>query len=390
MKTSILLLFLVIPLAQKSVADSWTQKADLPAQERDEAIAFTIGNYAYVGTGYSNLDDIWQYDPSQNTWTPRAPLPNQSRYGAISVSSGSKGYAGLGAHLPYKNDWWEYDPIADAWTQKSNFQGTPREFASAFCIDNFIYAGCGLDSVGPARDWWKYNVNTNTWSAIDSLPTAFQLGSFACVSFAINNKGYVITGYLTGQKVFEYDPVSQTWATKNPFPGTPRYSAAGFAIGDFGYIGTGDTGYQTPHVKDFWQYVPATDQWYQKNDFSGPARIGSTGFTIGGKGYLALGHYSGIGRLKDLWEYTPDSITSISQLNDEQEILFYPNPVHNILHISPGKNKPERVVIYSITGEKVLEMKWKSVLDLSGLKAGNYLVEIKCEEIKFSKILVKE
>ncbi len=49
--------------------------------------------------------------------------------------------------------------------------------------------------------------------------------------------------------------------------------------------------------------------WYRRSDFDGVARMDAAGFTIGNKGYLC-GGYRGGGkkeRLKDLWEYHIDN-----------------------------------------------------------------------------------
>ena len=52
--------------------DIWTQKADMPGSARRDAVSFTIGNYAYVGSGMDSvsaptgitLKDFWRYNPS--------------------------------------------------------------------------------------------------------------------------------------------------------------------------------------------------------------------------------------------------------------------------------------------------------------------------------------
>jgi len=44
------------------------------------------------------------------------------------------------------------------------------------------------------------------------------------------------------------------WTQKIDFRGTARHSAAGFAVGSKGYIGTGMDGGWT---KDFWEYDPS-------------------------------------------------------------------------------------------------------------------------------------
>ena len=389
--------FIFIFLFKPCSADYWTQKADLPAQGRDAAIAFVIGNYGFAGTGYGTFDDLWQYDPLLNNWAAKAVVPNQPRYGAVGAACLGMGYVGLGGFLGFKNDWWEYDPISNAWTQKNNFPGSPREYASSFCIDSIVYVGCGLDSIGPQRDWWKYDIGSNSWGAIDSIPGFSQSGAFACVSFSILGKGYVISGYFNGNKVFEYDPISHVWNSKNLFPGIGRYAATGFSIGNYGYIGTGDTGYQTPFVKDFWQYDPSTDLWYQKNDFSGLARASAIGFTIGTNGYLGFG-VAGTLRLNDFWEYIPDSITSTSEISYQQsEIILFPNPTKGKLSflLPFGGNMHlavNQIEIYNLFGKQVLTVTgWGlTTVDCGLLPPGIYLLQATSGEKIWRTKVVKE
>jgi N-acetylneuraminic acid mutarotase len=393
MMKKIPLIVLIVCVSEISFADYWTQKADLPSGERSDAIGFSIGNYGFAGTGYGTAsvvyDDLWQYDPSNNNWNTKASVPNQPRYGAIATSCLGKGYFGLGNYLGFKNDWWAYDPILDSWTQKNNFPGTPREYASSFCIDSNIYLGCGLDSIGPTRDWWQYNVTLNSWTPIDSLPIQGS-GYFSCVALNFNAKGYVMAGYGSGNRVYEYDPVLQQWNQKNNFPGTIRYAASGFSIGDFGYLGTGET-FITSYVKDFWQYDPVADQWYQKNDFIGVARGSSSAFSIGDKGYIGFGISSG-GRLKDFWEYTPDSITAISRIpNQLSQILISPNPTTSLLKIETTQNI-EQIELFNLRGEKIsaaFDCKL-GIVDCRLLPPGIYILQASSGEKVWREKFIKE
>jgi N-acetylneuraminic acid mutarotase len=87
-----------------------------------------------------------------------------------------------------------------------------------------------------------------------------------------------------------------------PFPGSPRYDAAAFAIGNYGYV---TTGYDGTYQKDFWQYDPATGPkgtWTQKTSFGGQKRSGAIAFVYGTKGYIVTGYDNGQ-ECGDLWYY---------------------------------------------------------------------------------------
>jgi N-acetylneuraminic acid mutarotase len=99
-----------------------------------------------------------------------------------------------------------------------------------------------------------------------------------------------------------------SWRQLNDFLGGQRERAVAFAIGDYGYLGTGvDTAEQV--LKDLWRYDPVMDSWTQMADLPGAPRRDAIGFSAGGKGYIGLGvdnHISIQGnKKKDLWEFDP-------------------------------------------------------------------------------------
>lgn len=155
---------------------------------------------------------------------------------------------------------------------------------------------------------------TGAWiqkSDIGSLLPDGPRGRINAVGFAIGNRGYVGTGQestltntdgQTGD--FEsYDPATGSWTKRAGFGGAPRAWAAGFSIGGKGYIGTGADSTTSPYRSDFWEYDSATDTWSQKADFGGGARWAAVGFSIGGKGYIGTGSDPAEGDHADLWEY---------------------------------------------------------------------------------------
>jgi N-acetylneuraminic acid mutarotase len=98
--------------------------------------------------------------------------------------------------------------------------------------------------------------------------------------------GYVVSGETVqntlNNKVWQYDPVADSWTRKADFPGTARWNAVtGTAtIGghDFGLIigGNGDD-----HAyNDSWEYNPNTDTWGQVLGYSGSNLRRQGGFVL--------------------------------------------------------------------------------------------------------------
>lgn len=57
-----------------SVSDSWTYLGALPDPLHAPA-GTSLGNYIYIGGGSGATDDVWRFDPTNNSLQPVAPLP---------------------------------------------------------------------------------------------------------------------------------------------------------------------------------------------------------------------------------------------------------------------------------------------------------------------------
>jgi N-acetylneuraminic acid mutarotase len=101
--------------------------APLPpeARERYQAVAFSINGKGYIATGYhadaGYLDDLWQYNPGDNTWKARTPFQGLARTNAIGFALNGLGYLGTGNTKALLNgglaiterslpDFWRYIP----------------------------------------------------------------------------------------------------------------------------------------------------------------------------------------------------------------------------------------------------------------------------------------
>ena len=85
--------------------------------------AFTIGNFSYLGTGWSGgntrFGDFWKYDPTGDKWEQVASLPQGAeRSSAVGFSVDGMGYCGTGYDgSKYLNDFYKFDPAANTWTK---------------------------------------------------------------------------------------------------------------------------------------------------------------------------------------------------------------------------------------------------------------------------------
>lgn len=332
MKKHIQSLIILISISTFSFGDSWTQKADFGGTSRKFAVGFSIGNKGYIGTGNdgdSLRTDFWEWDQSTNVWTQKANFIGTAREHATCFSIGNKGYVGTGYSGINLQDFWEWNQSTNIWTQKSNFPAAGRYHVTSFSIGNYGYFGLGFTNPPGSfyKDFWEYNSTTDVWTQIADFGGSARYGA---AGFSIASKGYVGSGYdgidsITGvtNDFWEYDSNTNIWIQKSNFGGVVREHARGFSIGNKGYIGLGIRG--AIYLQDFWEYDPAFDLWVQKSNFGGAARHSAPGFSIGNKGYMGTGYDNTF--FRDFWEYTPDSTTSISSINDSKKgIIISPNP----------------------------------------------------------------
>ncbi|MFA4851460.1 MAG: T9SS type A sorting domain-containing protein [Bacteroidales bacterium] len=218
------------------------------------------------------MTDFWEWDsdtasPSYNTWTQKAPFPGAARFGAVGFSIGTKGYIGTGRCDPnYYKDFWEYNSANDTWTQKADFGGTARAHATGFYYLDEGYIGTGYfvdTTVHYYKDFWQYNPANGIWTQKADYA---GLKRICPSSFSISKNGYIGTGQdttgscNTTKDFWKYDMQNDTWIQVDDLTGAVREGAVGFSIGMKGYIGTGHTFTQSPYFngfdKDLWEYDP--------------------------------------------------------------------------------------------------------------------------------------
>lgn len=296
------------------VSGTWCREVNFGGGKRSGAIAFSIGNKGYVGTGFdqtsNKFNDLLEYDPETVTWTQKASFAGLPRLAAVAFVINNKGYVGMGykgfGATPdnFFNDLWEYDPATNLWNVKSPLPGPPRQYAFGFSVGNKGYLGSGQpDLSNLLNDFYEYDPAQDQWTQKANLP----FSRVAAVAFSIENKGYAGTGKnavsptIFYNDFYEYDPAADQWIQKASFPGAARYGAVGFVIGNKGYIGMGyNTGIA---YKDLCEYDPQSDTWSIKAEMT-TARRFAVGFSIGNKGYAGIGDNNESEIFDDFWVYT--------------------------------------------------------------------------------------
>jgi N-acetylneuraminic acid mutarotase len=192
-----------------------------------------------------------------------------------------------------------------------------RGWSVSFAIKDKGYVITGWDKgSGNYNEVWEYSQSLDTWTQKAPYPgNATKEG----IGFEIGGKGYVGLGSTSSNggayDFWEYDPSTDTWTAKTDYPGMAHRQCVAFATGGNGYVGGGVISVGTTLYKDdFWQYNPSTDSWTQKTTFPFGARSSAFGFGINGNGYVCLGQ-DGVVQKSDLWQYDPQLDSWVQKAN---------------------------------------------------------------------------
>ncbi|MCE7071077.1 MULTISPECIES: galactose oxidase [Dyadobacter] len=250
----------------------WSQVAPFEGSGRNDAVAFVVNGKAYVGTGFDGVTtvdggykkDFYQYDPATNKWTKKADYAGGTRQYATAFVADNRAYVGLGWNgSGYYQDFYEYNVQTDKWTEVATFTGGKRRGALAFTVGGKAYVGFGQSNSGAGsepKDLYSFdpagNSGTGAWTRMETNTDDKFTGRTYALPLVINDKAYIVGGNAKSD-TWEYTPGTNTWTEVASFEGGQRGFAAGFAIGNTGYLGTGGN-----IVDDFWAFDPTA----AKND----------------------------------------------------------------------------------------------------------------------------
>jgi len=269
-----------------------------------------INDYSYKIEADTNGDDTYDYNsgvliwPGANPpspWQQKASMPTPR----LSLAAGEvngKIYAlgGMSSSMPGEdplNAVEEYNPVYNIWTIKSPMPTSRYRFAVGV-INGKLYAIGGTIKIALSPNSWtfpdtnvveEYDPVTNTWATKSPMPTARN----SLAAAVINGKIYLIGGHISSPYgrftgiVEEYDPATDSWTSRTSMP-TPRAMLAVSVINDKVYAigGSPQTGAMWTDVVE--EYNPLTDTWNTKPNMPSK-RAGLASSVVHGEAYLMGG-----------------------------------------------------------------------------------------------------
>lgn len=240
----------------------WEQIELFPGEMRRGAVAFAVAGKAYVATGFNGPDnkllkDVWQYDPSGpvgQKWKPMKEFPGVARRNAVAFTIGNKAYIATGYSTSALSDLWEYNPADDSWTEKASLRGRKRSQSVAFVVGDKAYICSGNNNGEALNDLQVYDPTTNKWTEKRKISNATDetfddeyaaIARYSAVAFVMNNNKVYLAcgraGSLIGE-TWEYDPATDLWDKKTGFEGAGREGAIAFTLQQRGFVLTGRSG----------------------------------------------------------------------------------------------------------------------------------------------------
>jgi N-acetylneuraminic acid mutarotase len=353
---------------------AWHQLTSIPAVGRHRACGCAIGNRGYIGLGHisnwnnnMNFADWWEYDPGTDSWMQKANYPVGGRYHAIAFSIGNFAYVGTGSdYNGDHDDMFKYSPATNLWTAIPPVPGGVRSGAIAFTINGKGYVALG----DYQSDCWQYDPVASVWTAEPAAPVT----GYSSVVAVYNGKAYIGVG--SGTFWEEFDPATSTWVMKTSFPGLYRFGSGCFEHNGWIYVISGSD--WSTEFPDSYAYNPQTDQWVQISDFPGQGRHYFTCFQIGNRAFGGTGT-SGT-NFNDFWEY--GFISGVENAEEKSDVNVFPNPVIDRAEFDFGKELTQSAVfsLSDVQGKNIRQStipagtSW--MFERNELAAGTYFYSI--------------
>lgn len=342
--------------------DTWFHKPDFNYEARTGAVSFMRNNKAYIGGGYNGieiLDDCWVYDPTGGTegkgsWKNEASFPVK-RTNAIAFSINDTTYFGTGIS--------EFDPVTGTPTPNDDMYklkplnnwrridsigngeggGSERYSAIAFSLRQKSgeitgYVGLGkrtsnfndLYTYDPRED---YPGNTlPSWINID--PLEIHISGAAVTT--VRNRAVVIGGIDNNgnysSRTYLYNPEAsplKRWKRLKDCPAPARTNGVALSLSIlkngkrkyYVYYGTGKNDQKL--FRDWWRYDYTNDEWKKcaeiaENEDISHEREDAVAFAIKlnhvdfgqqERGFVIMGktkdRLNNDSIISDVWEYLP-------------------------------------------------------------------------------------
>ena len=328
------MLLLVILCSFDAGAQAWEQVNNSPFRD-DHTNGFGFEGKAYVfrGTptttpGGDQANEVWQYDPTDDSWTMLTYFPGPSRRISIGDDWDGKYYYGFGIGGPdgRLSDLWVFDPVDTSFTELPSCPCIGRSHPSLIAHNDKIFMGAGSSGNGDVKDWWEYDIPTQVWSQKEDIPGGNRHHMF---HFSSGKYVYVGGGHVANWN--QYDPETEEWTAIDDLP-AGRVAGTQFNHNGLGFILGGDDASHNhvPDFETFMFYDPEVKEWDYLPPLPNGSRWAPSSFIIGDDLYFMAGLSDIVNNDASMWKFDlslleclPASDLSVMDVDDTSAGLFW-------------------------------------------------------------------
>ncbi|XP_044072541.1 actin-fragmin kinase isoform X2 [Siniperca chuatsi] len=192
--------------------------------------------YVLGGRASSCLRDFWRYSVAKQKWvhcqgktsSPQTQMPtNRKGHSAVVVGSAMLVYGGFVDMKGSSQDFWSLDFDTMSWSllngsQLGSLGPGPRHSHSAMAYQSCMYLFGGLKGLREQRDFWRWNSTSHMWSSLKNKSGPSRLMGHSAVAY---KDSMLLFGGGESQNspkncLWRYNVTTQTWGQVATLPGS--------------------------------------------------------------------------------------------------------------------------------------------------------------------------
>lgn len=306
--TSVALAPSATPIAAVDAAPtriSWTRGITAP-RELSEAQGAVVKGKLYMFSGYTDLTfvprsfEAFVYDPATQRWSTLAKMPRPITHAGLAVSGDNIYLAGgvvgdsTGAKFDATNEVWRYNVVSNTWSAMPPLPA-PRGAGELAILGRTLhyFGGTGLDRYVSVGNHWTLALDGGkTWQTAAPLPNPRNHLADAVV----DGKLYVIGGQhghnetlVTQRSVHMWDPKQPTgWTEMAKLPAARSHIGGGtYVVNGAIYVVGGEIAH-TVSMDTVFMYQPGQNTWVSASSMP-VKRHSGVGGVLNGKLFYTTG-----------------------------------------------------------------------------------------------------
>jgi N-acetylneuraminic acid mutarotase len=405
MKAYCLVTILLISATGLNAQGTWATGTNLPSPRMYSTAAEYDGKiYLFGGCQFPpdiSESTVFRLDPGTGIWTEMNQMPEHLT-GMVSVRYGDKIYIIGGGPTVFgipSGKMFLYDPETDLWEQKADMI-TPRSFCAAGIVNGKIYTvggsiGFSSTNLVPVDNVEVYDPLTDTWTEKNPFPKDVLDAT------AANNQGLYIMGgtdyppFYGMEETYFYDAGNDSWLEVPPL-NFPRWGCPAVVLDSNVYM-IGGCNYLGIYYDENEYYSPASEMWFidepmptERRSHAAAAADGKI-YIVGGLGDVVLDNVE---------IFTPLTTAAPMPLVEKRTFTADPNPATGVVSLAYNVLVPGEVEIHicDVMNRQIREIFHQNQLpgdheltiDLSDMPSGMYYLFIKSEDVavSFEKMVI--